>query len=305
MKKVNCILALAAAFCLFSASALAALTPRQKELLSHSLIHRGDGKGRPDNTMEALLYTWAKGCTPESDIRYTKDKVVVAFHDGKLKGRTLSDWTWAELREEDVGSYRDPKYATCRAPTWKTIFTAMEESPKRRVHIDYKDVEPEKVAALVKAHGLQRQCYFICKDYDLLMRYRVALPDGLVMQWMNLGNWNRIDFEKPGETEKCERHMMDIFEKSAAKGFKGLDIVQLHCQVRKTADGYVFCPKPETMKACIARLNAAGVEPTMCVWPEEANDPEVYKRLFRLGFTGFGTDYPEALYKAIDELEKE
>ena len=37
-------------------SALAALTPAQLEKLQHSLIHRGDGKGRPDNTMEALLY---------------------------------------------------------------------------------------------------------------------------------------------------------------------------------------------------------------------------------------------------------
>ena len=35
------------------------LTPQARETLKHSLIHRGDGKGRPDNTMEALLYTWA------------------------------------------------------------------------------------------------------------------------------------------------------------------------------------------------------------------------------------------------------
>ena len=72
---------------LIAASASAGLTPRQKELLRHSLVHRGDGKGRPDNTMEALLYTWGRGYAPESDIRYTKDKVIVAFHDGKLKGR--------------------------------------------------------------------------------------------------------------------------------------------------------------------------------------------------------------------------
>ena len=52
--------------------ASAGLTPRQKELLGHSLVHRGDGKGRPDNTMEALLYTWGRGYAPESDIRYTK-----------------------------------------------------------------------------------------------------------------------------------------------------------------------------------------------------------------------------------------
>ena len=57
---------------LIAASASAGLPPRQRELLGHSLVHRGDGKGRPDNTMEALLYTWGRGYAPESDIRYTK-----------------------------------------------------------------------------------------------------------------------------------------------------------------------------------------------------------------------------------------
>ena len=284
-------------------TASAALTPQQRELLNHSLIHRGDGKGRPDNTLEALLYTWGRGYAPESDARFTKDGRIVAFHDGKLKGRPLSEWTWDELREEDVGSYRGAQYATCRVPTWETIFAAMEENPARRIHIDYKDVPPEVVAERVKAHGLERQCYFISKNYDLLKRYKGALPNGKVVQWMNLGNWGRIDFGKPGETETCETFLMAQFERSAKENFQGLDMVQLHCQVRKAEGRYVFCPKEATLKACVARLAAAGVLPTVFVWKEEADDPEVYKHLFRLGFVAFGTDYPEALYKAVSELE--
>ena len=50
------------------------VTPEALETLKHSLIHRGDGVGRPDNTMEAMLYTWGKGYAPECDIRYTRDK---------------------------------------------------------------------------------------------------------------------------------------------------------------------------------------------------------------------------------------
>ena len=145
------------------------MTPQALETLKHSLIHRGDGKGRPDNTMEALLYTWAKGYTPESDIRYTKDGKIVAFHDNGLKGRN--------------------------------------------------------------------------------------------------------------------------------------DNVQLHCQVRYDADGrQTFSPRPETMKKCVERLHAAGVEASMCVWQEEANRPETYLALWEFGFDSFGTDYPEALYKAVEIL---
>ena len=283
----------------------AALTQQQKDLLKRSLVHRGDGKGIPDNTMEALLRTWGKGYTPESDIRFTKDGEVIAFHNRSLKDRPIGEWLWKDLREEDVGSYRGSQYATCRPPKWETIFTAMEENPSRLIHIDYKDVPPEKVAEMVKGHGLEKQCYFICKDHELLKRYKRALPNGLALQWMNLGNWDRIDFDKPGEIEKCEKHMMEIFEKSAADGFEGLDMVQLHCQVRRVDEKYVFCPRIETMKYCIGRLNKAGVPPTMFVWEEEGDDPEVYKILFRLGFVGFGTDYPDAMYKAIEELDKE
>ena len=280
------------------------VTPEALETLKHSLIHRGDGKGRPDNTMEALLYTWAKGYTPESDIRYTKDGKIVAFHDNSLKKRKISEWLWEELREEDVGSYRGEQYATCRAPLWETIFTAMEENPVRKMHIDWKDVPPEKVAEMVKAHGLEKQCWFITKEYDLIRRYKAALPEGQTLHWMNLGNWKRIDFDKPGETEKCEAFMMSLFEKAAAEDFKDIDNVQLHCQLRYDAAGTpTFCPRPETMKKCVERIHAAGVEASMCVWQEEANRPETYLALWEFGFDSFGTDYPEALYKAVDVLK--
>lgn len=41
----------------------------------------------------------------------------------------------------------------------------------------------------------------------------------------------------------------------------------------------------------------------MCVWQEEANRPETYLALWEFGFDSFGTDYPEALYKAVDVLK--
>ena len=289
---------------LAAGSAFAALTPVQLEKLQHSLIHRGDGKHRPDNTMEALLYTWGKGYTPESDIRYSKDGKVVAFHDNKYKGKPVSAYTWEQIREWDVGSYRGAEFATCRPPLWETIFTAMEENPSRKIHIDWKDVPPEKVAEMVKAHGLEKQCWFITREYDLIKRYKAALPEGQTLHWMNLGNWGYIDFNKPGECEKCEASMMALFENAAKENFKDIDNVQLHCQVRVVDGKYVFCPKPETMKACVARLHAAGVEASMCVWQKESDDPGVYKALFEMGFDSFGTDYPEALYQAVEELKK-
>ena len=291
----------------FGADAIATgrpVTPEALETLKHSLIHRGDGVGRPDNTMEAMLYTWGKGYSPECDIRYTKDRKVVAFHDNSLKGRKISEWTWEELRDEDVGSYRGEQYASCRPPLWETIFTAMEENPRRKIHIDWKDVPPETVAEMVKAHGLEKQCWFITWSYEKIKCYKAALPEGLALHWMDLGCWRRIDFDKPEEAEQCEAHLMRIFEKAAAENFKDIDNVQLHCQVRYDASGKpTFCPKAETLRKCAERLHAAGVEASVFVWFNGADRPETYLALWELGFDSFGTDYPKALYKAVDVLQ--
>ena len=165
-------------------------------------------------------------------------------------------------------------------------------------------VPPEKVAEMVKAHGLAKQCWFITREYDLIKRYKAALPEGQSLLWMNLSNWNHFDFNKSGLCEKNEAYITALFEKAAAENFKDIDIVQLHCQVRVVDGTYVFCPKPETMKAFIAHLHAAGVEASMCVWQKESNDPGVYKALFEMGFDSFGTDYPEALYQAVEEMKK-
>ena len=157
----------------------------------------------------------------------------------------------------------------------------------------------------MKAHGLERQCWFITRDYDLIKRYKAALPNGQTLHWMNLEVWDRIEFDKPGEIERCEATMMGYFEKAAAEGFRDIDNVQLHCQARFDEAGNIrFCPRVETMKSCIARLHAAGVEASMCVWQKEGARPEVYMALWDIGFDSFGTDYPEALYEAVERLSK-
>ncbi|MBQ7189772.1 MAG: hypothetical protein IJR99_10190 [Kiritimatiellae bacterium] len=300
MKRLLACLALLSVACVFAEDAVRPLTPERMELLKHSLIHRGDGVGRPDNTMEAMLYTWAKGYTPECDARYTKDRVIVAFHDGSLKKKPISQWLWADLREEDVGSYRGKQFATCRVPTWDTIFSAIRENPNRRIHLDYKDVPPEVLAPMVKRYGIEKQVYFITCGYDLIHRWKKALPEGKAMHWMHLGNWGRLNFDSPEALGMAEAHERALFEKAAAENFKDIDNVQLHVQVNYSKEE-PFCPRAATLKAWCDRIHAAGVEASICVWKEEANDPKTYKKLWQLGFDSFGTDYPEALYQAIKD----
>src|SRR6188508_2882238 len=79
--------------------------------------HRGAGELAEENTPEAFELGWKLGTIPESDVRTTKDGVIVAFHDAnfgrvvkdaseELKKKGVKDLTYGELQKLDVGSWK-------------------------------------------------------------------------------------------------------------------------------------------------------------------------------------------------------
>lgn len=79
----------------------------RKQLEGQKYAHRGiyDNKGTaPENSMKAFANAVEKDCAIEMDIRLTKDKKVVVFHDGTLTRmcgvqKTVSALTLTELKE--------------------------------------------------------------------------------------------------------------------------------------------------------------------------------------------------------------
>src|SRR5215210_2276234 len=51
----------------------------------HIQAHRGAGDAFPENTIESFEWSWKHGVTPESDLRTTKDGVIVCFHDPNFR----------------------------------------------------------------------------------------------------------------------------------------------------------------------------------------------------------------------------
>src|SRR5436190_12040396 len=79
--------------------------------------HRGAGELAEENTLAAFELGWKLGCVPESDLRTTKDGVIVAFHDENfsrvVKGidprmakKGVKDVTFEQLSRLDVGSWK-------------------------------------------------------------------------------------------------------------------------------------------------------------------------------------------------------
>jgi glycerophosphoryl diester phosphodiesterase len=90
-----------------------------------NLAHRGASEYAPENTLAAFYQAVEMGADGiETDLKLTKDGVIVLFHDKEL-GRTtngsgpLSDYTWDELAKLDAGSWFSAVYTGERLITFE------------------------------------------------------------------------------------------------------------------------------------------------------------------------------------------
>jgi glycerophosphoryl diester phosphodiesterase len=91
------------------------------------VAHRGDNQFAPENSLAAFASAIDKGADAiEFDVHWTKDKQLVVHHDYYL-GRTekgqgyIGDFTLAELKAFDIGSWFDPAFAQERIPTLQEV----------------------------------------------------------------------------------------------------------------------------------------------------------------------------------------
>ena len=81
-----------------------------------NLAHRGASAYSPENTLAAFYKGVELGANGiETDLQKTKDGVIFLFHDDRLDNKTdvrgsATQYTWAELKEADAGSWFSTRY---------------------------------------------------------------------------------------------------------------------------------------------------------------------------------------------------
>ena len=118
------------------------ITPSPKQLIAH----RGASGYAPEHTVAAYqLALDQKADFVEPDLAITKDSVLICLHDDSLERTTnveevfpdrysrevtgrdgarqwlANDFTLAEIKRLDAGSWMDPKFAGARIPTWQEM----------------------------------------------------------------------------------------------------------------------------------------------------------------------------------------
>jgi glycerophosphoryl diester phosphodiesterase len=261
--------------------------------------HRGAGELAEENTPEAFELGWKLGCIPEADVRTTKDGVIVAFHDANfarvvrdvppdLARKGVEDVSFAELQKLDVGSWKGEKFSGRRVGRLRDIFALMQKDRSRRLYLDIKQVDLERLAGEVREADVAGQVILASTKYPIVRRWKALLPGSQTLLWM-------------GGTEAA---LEKRFEEIRKTNFADITQVQIHTHLaRPVAEIRRDTPDPflETDAFLVARgdeLRKHGI--LVQTLPYGGSTPEVYEKLLDLGFMSFATDHPEVTWAAVN-----
>ncbi len=130
--------------------------------------HRGASVSHPENTIAAFKEAIRLGAhMVELDLALTKDGQIVVMHDTTLERTTdgegaVKDWTLAELKKLDAGSFKAAKFKGQTIPTFRETLAIMPENVWLNVHLKG-DVKLATAASKVIIEQKRlHQCFLAC-----------------------------------------------------------------------------------------------------------------------------------------------
>ncbi|WCN38825.1 glycerophosphodiester phosphodiesterase [Aneurinibacillus uraniidurans] len=128
--------------------------------------HRGASATHPENTMPAFAAALRQGATGiELDVQLTRDNKLVVFHDWSLKrifGKPghIRDYTLAELRRFDAGSWFDSRFSGLSIPTLDDVLARAATKPimlniELKNFFSFSNGIEQKVSEAITRHNLQ------------------------------------------------------------------------------------------------------------------------------------------------------
>lgn len=249
--------------------------------------HRAGAGGveLPESCLAAFEYGWELGGRPEADVNVTSDGVMVSLHDGtldricpdlpdSLRGRSISEMTWAELQSVDIG-WKD--FPDQHVVSLEQLFAVLQENPERHMVIDYKRVCVKTLAEMIDRYGVAWQITFASCDPAILREFKSYAPEARTKNWLG----------GPAEA------IMEKFARLREEGFQGITEVQLHLNDRENACWRYDLP-PEFVKEALQNTARCGVLLQVLPWQFERGD---LFAILDLGVRSFAVDYPNKFKK--------
>lgn len=152
------------------------------------VAHRGWSGAAPENTVAAIgkALDHPGIAMIEIDVHLSKDSVPVVIHDDTLERTTngtgrVGDYTYAELRQLDAGSWFAPEFAYARIPSLEEVLVVCRG--KKRLNLELKQAADhyrgleEEVVKLLRRHDMQEQVVVTSFDHLSVKRVKHLAPD--------------------------------------------------------------------------------------------------------------------------------
>ena len=252
-------------WCAFLLPVLAAGCSRDVEIIAH----RGASYVAPENTMASVTRAWELGTDAvEVDVYLSKDNRIMVIHDKDTKRTAgvelrIDQTPAARLRQLDVGTHKDPKYAGEKIPFLEEVLESIPPGKKLYVEIKCDQTILPYLQQVIDHSGKRRQIVVISFNFDVVRGCKETLPD-VPVYWL-------AGTRKDKETKEALPHDPAWITRAKGHGIDGLDVH--YAGVTESFANQVL---------------SAGLG--LYVWT--VNDPEEAIRLRELGVQGITTDRP-------------
>ncbi len=263
---------------LFLAADLIANGDQKKNIMI--VGHRGAAAHAPENTIAAIELAIELGAnTIEIDLRQTKDGVPVALHDSGVDRTTdgdgdISDLTFEDIRKLDAGSWFDEKYSGEKIPSLQEVIDALSDTTI--LIIEFK-------GGLGEYDKIEERTIQIVQDSDI--------SDRVILKSFD-----------PNQLELIQ----ELDDSFPLLYVYALRIPWLHMIIDTGITfGSVYDFDVEYLQPHIWFLSESFVEDAqekgykIIAWG--VNDPDTIIGAINIGVDGIETDYPERVYKILNE----
>ncbi len=241
------------------------------------IAHRGASAYYPENTIPSFEGAIAMGADMvELDVQLTSDKEVVVFHDEKISRCTnargsIADYTLAQLKKLDAGSWYKKKYKNTRIPTLAEVLDICKNRIAVNIEIKTEAVGKmffggieEKCLKIAEKSGMRKHMVFSSFDPRAVMHLK-QIDDTVAVA---------VLFEKRKYGSKLPSDVMDLI---------GADAFN--------------CSKSELSNKWMLDITSHGIPVNIYT----VDDVRSMKKFIHMGVDGIFTNKPDVLKKVLDD----
>lgn len=147
------------------------------------IAHRGESYLAPENTLAAINLAWESGADAiEVDVRLTKDKQIVVFHDANTKrisgkSKRIKKTDLDELRKLDAGKHKGEKYIGEKIPTLLEVLKTVPNNKKILIEVKSSDAIIPYLNNVINESKLHaNQIEIISFSLNVIKKVRKQIP---------------------------------------------------------------------------------------------------------------------------------